>query len=156
MKKRLRRFAPNYHADLFSDMVWKLAQARGRFPFQTMPASYGDMRDRDSLQSYFKTDRVYSGARIDAQTLAGIADASLDFVISAHVIESCRLVPLGTKIFSFCARSRHSRFAHGKSGDESPGNIRTTWKELASRIIPHGRDRVSENPAVVVEGWANQ
>src|SRR6266478_1279476 len=48
------------------------------------------MRDRASLESYFKTNAVQSGEPIDAQTLAGIADASLDFVISAHVIEHLR------------------------------------------------------------------
>ena len=52
--------------------------------------SYGDMRDRASLESYFKTNAVQSGEPIDAQTLAGIADASFDFVISAHVIEHLR------------------------------------------------------------------
>ena len=52
--------------------------------------SYGDMRDRASLESYFKTNAVQSGEPLDAQTLAGIADASFDFVISAHVIEHLR------------------------------------------------------------------
>jgi SAM-dependent methyltransferase len=52
--------------------------------------SYGDIRDPVSLKSYFKTDAVQSGEPIDAQTLAGIADASLDFVISAHVIQHLR------------------------------------------------------------------
>jgi len=65
----------------------------GARPFPVPPGaqvSYGDMRDRASLESYFKTNAVQSGERIDAQTLAGIADASLDFVISAHVIEHLR------------------------------------------------------------------
>jgi SAM-dependent methyltransferase len=51
---------------------------------------YGDIRDRASLQSYFKTEAVQTGQSIDAQTLAGIANGSLDFVISAHVIEHLR------------------------------------------------------------------
>ena len=65
----------------------------GARPFPVPPGaqvSYGDMRDRAALQSYFKTDAVQSGREIDAQTLAAIADASLDFVISAHVIEHLR------------------------------------------------------------------
>jgi SAM-dependent methyltransferase len=51
---------------------------------------YGDVRDAESLQVYFKSEvpiAVKSGGRIDAQTLAGIPDESLDFVISAHVLE---------------------------------------------------------------------
>ncbi len=61
------------------------------FPVPTgAKVSYGDIRDPVSLKSYFKTDAVQSGEPIDAQTLAGIADASLDFVISAHVIEHLR------------------------------------------------------------------
>jgi SAM-dependent methyltransferase len=48
---------------------------------------YGDIRERAALESYFKTRAVSSDQRIDAQSLAGVADNSLDFVISAHVIE---------------------------------------------------------------------
>jgi SAM-dependent methyltransferase len=51
---------------------------------------YGDIRDRASIQDYFKSADVRSGGSIDAQTFAGIADDSLDFVISAHVIEHLR------------------------------------------------------------------
>jgi SAM-dependent methyltransferase len=57
--------------------------------------SYGDIRDRESLRSFFKTPEVVSGAYIDAQTFAGLADDSLDFVISAHVIEHLR-DPIGS------------------------------------------------------------
>jgi SAM-dependent methyltransferase len=52
--------------------------------------SYGDIRDQASLQNYFKSNAIQIGQRIDGQTLAGIANASLDFVISAHVIEHLR------------------------------------------------------------------
>jgi len=52
--------------------------------------SYGDMRDRASLENYFKTNTVQSGEPLDAQNLVGMANASLDFVISAHVIEHLR------------------------------------------------------------------
>ena len=52
--------------------------------------SYGDIRDLASLQSYFKSSAVQISQHIDAQTLAGVANASLDFVISAHVIEHLR------------------------------------------------------------------
>jgi ubiquinone/menaquinone biosynthesis C-methylase UbiE len=55
---------------------------------------YGDIRERAALESYFKTRSVSSGQRINAQTLAGVADNSLDFVISAHVIEHL-LDPIG-------------------------------------------------------------
>jgi hypothetical protein len=61
------------------------------FPVPTgTKVSYGDIRDPVSLKTYFRTDAVQSGEQIDAQTLGGIADASLDFVISAHVIEHLR------------------------------------------------------------------
>jgi hypothetical protein len=49
------------------------------------------MRDRASLESYFKTSAVQSGEPIDAQTLAGIANGSLDFVISAHLSNICAI-----------------------------------------------------------------
>ena len=61
--------------------------------------SYGDIRDLASLQSYFKGSAVQLSQRIDAQTLAGIANASLDFVISAHVIEHLR-DPIGAIVNS--------------------------------------------------------
>jgi SAM-dependent methyltransferase len=51
---------------------------------------YGDIRDTASIQDYFKTAEVRSGSPIDAQTFAGVANDSLDFVISAHVIEHLR------------------------------------------------------------------
>lgn len=56
---------------------------------------YGDIRDAASVQTYFKTENVRSGAQVDAQTFAGIDDGSLDFVISAHVIEHLR-DPIGS------------------------------------------------------------
>src|SRR5437016_13991102 len=61
------------------------------FPVPTgAKVSYGDIRDPVSLKSYFKTDAVQSGEPIDAQTLAGIAAASDDFGMSAHVSEHLR------------------------------------------------------------------
>ena len=62
---------------------------------QHVQVFYGDIRDAASIQTYFKTDDVRSGAQVDAQTFAGIDDASLDFVISAHVIEHLR-DPIGS------------------------------------------------------------
>ena len=56
---------------------------------------YGDIRDAASVEDYFKTADVRAGSPIDAQTFAGVADASLDFVISAHVIEHLR-DPIGS------------------------------------------------------------
>ena len=56
---------------------------------------YGDIRDADSVQTYFKTEDVRSGDRVDAQTFADIEDESMDFVISAHVIEHVRN-PIGS------------------------------------------------------------
>lgn len=61
----------------------------------TVRVTYGDIRDRTSLETYFKTDKVTSEATIDAQTFAGIETASYDFVICAHVIEHLR-DPLGS------------------------------------------------------------
>lgn len=51
---------------------------------------YGDIRGRESLQSYFSDSEIKSGAAVDAQTFAGLDGGSLDFVISAHVIEHLR------------------------------------------------------------------
>lgn len=48
---------------------------------------YGDIRDRPSLNEYFGNDQISLTGHVDAQTYAGVAPASLDFVISAHVIE---------------------------------------------------------------------
>ncbi|MCU0923601.1 MAG: class I SAM-dependent methyltransferase [Burkholderiaceae bacterium] len=62
----------------------------GSRPFPLPPQArcrYGDIRDQAQLASYFGTEQVSVEGRIDAQTMAGVAAASLDFVISAHVIE---------------------------------------------------------------------
>ena len=56
---------------------------------------YGDIRDTMSIQEYFKTAGVQSGSAIDAQTFAAITNDTLDFVISAHVIEHLR-DPIGS------------------------------------------------------------
>ena len=71
--------------------------------------SYGDVRDRASLESYFRTSAVQTGEPIDAQTLAEIADASLDFIISAHVIEHLR-DPIGAIVNSIRVLMRNSCF----------------------------------------------
>ncbi|CAN5540919.1 hypothetical protein BH18VER1_BH18VER1_18210 [soil metagenome] len=58
------------------------------FPLQeTVRVSYGDIRDLASVERYFDSRDVKVGSSIDAQTFAGIETDSLDFVISAHVIE---------------------------------------------------------------------
>ena len=57
--------------------------------------SYGDIRGMAAIQEYFKTADVRSESAIDGQTFAGIANDSLDFVISAHVIEHLR-DPIGS------------------------------------------------------------
>jgi SAM-dependent methyltransferase len=65
----------------------------GARPFPVPPdveVLYGDIREHASLQDYFKATEVQSGQQIDAQTFAGMAESSLDFVISAHVIEHLR------------------------------------------------------------------
>lgn len=62
----------------------------GSRPFPVPPQArcrYGDIRDQAQLADYFGTDRVSVEGRIDAQTMAGVPPDSLDFVISAHVIE---------------------------------------------------------------------
>jgi SAM-dependent methyltransferase len=48
---------------------------------------YGDVRDKDGLATYFKNDASPFDGNLDAQSMAGIQDESLDFAISAHVIE---------------------------------------------------------------------
>lgn len=48
---------------------------------------HGDVLDAASLAKYFGTDRVALDGAIDAQTMRGVPEASLDFAISAHVIE---------------------------------------------------------------------
>jgi SAM-dependent methyltransferase len=57
--------------------------------------SYGDIRSTAAIQEYFKTADVRSDKAIDGETFAGIANDSLDFVISAHVIEHLR-DPIGS------------------------------------------------------------
>lgn len=57
--------------------------------------SYGDIRKHDALESYFRTTALAPVQDIDAQTFAGIDNDSLDFVISAHVIEHLR-DPIGS------------------------------------------------------------
>lgn len=48
---------------------------------------YGDIRDKAALDHYFDGLDVALNGYVDAQTMAGVKDSSLDFVISAHVIE---------------------------------------------------------------------
>ncbi len=55
---------------------------------------YGDVRDEKALEQYFETAGSILDGNLDAQTFAGIADNSVDFVLSAHVIEHL-LDPLG-------------------------------------------------------------
>jgi SAM-dependent methyltransferase len=47
---------------------------------------YGDIRGAEALEAYFK-EKIPVPSFLDAQTLVGVADDTLDFVISAHVIE---------------------------------------------------------------------
>jgi hypothetical protein len=61
---------------------------------QGAQAAYGDSRDEVALTKFFATSAVTSGEQIDAQTFEGIFDESVDFLISAHVIEHLR-DPLG-------------------------------------------------------------
>ena len=61
----------------------------------TAKCFYGDIRDGEQLKAYFKADEVSIDGAIDAQTYVGIEDDSLDFVISAHVIEHLEN-PLGS------------------------------------------------------------
>jgi O-antigen biosynthesis protein len=59
---------------------------------------YGDIRDDATLLQYFaavKDHQIPGGAFIDAQALAGEADESLDFIITAHVIEHL-IDPIGS------------------------------------------------------------
>jgi hypothetical protein len=63
----------------------------GNRPFP-LPAGasviYGDVRNENELKIYFSDEFVHGGQTdIDAQTFQGIAPSSLDFIISAHVIE---------------------------------------------------------------------
>jgi uncharacterized protein (DUF111 family) len=51
---------------------------------------YGDIREKNSLQKYFQETKVKTGENINAQTFGGVENDSLDFVISAHVIEHPR------------------------------------------------------------------
>jgi SAM-dependent methyltransferase len=48
---------------------------------------YGDILDTPALAKYFGAQKVSFDGVIDAQTMQGIPLQSLDFVISAHVIE---------------------------------------------------------------------
>lgn len=48
---------------------------------------YGDIRDKGELEKYFSTSDISLSGRIDAQSMDSVEKDSLDFVISAHVIE---------------------------------------------------------------------
>jgi SAM-dependent methyltransferase len=61
---------------------------------------FGDIRDKASLQSYFSAAEVATGSCIDAQTFASLPDSSVDFIISAHVIEHLR-DPIGAIVSGF-------------------------------------------------------
>ncbi|OCP37927.1 hypothetical protein [Ensifer sp. LC163] len=70
----------------------------GDRPFPVGPGvkvSYGDIRDSSELRNHFGNDEVVDGHPIDAETFKGVAYESVDFIISAHVIEHlCN--PLGS------------------------------------------------------------
>ena len=69
-------------------MASRSAQGIAPFPLpEGARCQYGDIRDRAALNKYFANDRISLTGHVDAQTYAGVAPASLDFVISAHVIE---------------------------------------------------------------------
>ncbi|MBM2711149.1 methyltransferase domain-containing protein [Mesorhizobium caraganae] len=62
----------------------------GNRPFPVPPTAtviYGDIRDNETLKTHFADKNITEGGFIDAETFAGTRHASLDFVISAHVIE---------------------------------------------------------------------
>ncbi|MCX5946875.1 MAG: methyltransferase domain-containing protein [Cyanobacteria bacterium] len=48
---------------------------------------YGDVLNEEDLKKYHSSTDVVAGARLNAQTMEGIPPDSLDFVISAHVLE---------------------------------------------------------------------
>jgi SAM-dependent methyltransferase len=58
------------------------------FPLpRTATCDYGDIRDAHGLKAYFQGEDSPASATVDAQTFGGVRDLTLDFVISAHVIE---------------------------------------------------------------------
>jgi SAM-dependent methyltransferase len=62
----------------------------GNRPFPVPPTAtviYGDIRDNETLKSHFADQNITEGGFIDAETFAGTRLESLDFIISAHVIE---------------------------------------------------------------------
>lgn len=58
---------------------------------------YGDIRHGAPLKQYFHGAQSPVAARIDAQTFSGFPERTLDFVISAHVIEHLR-DPIGALV----------------------------------------------------------
>lgn len=58
------------------------------FPVPSMATViYGDIRDNETLKTHFADPNITQGGFIDAETFAGTKLESLDFIISAHVIE---------------------------------------------------------------------
>ncbi|MBZ9768446.1 class I SAM-dependent methyltransferase [Mesorhizobium sp. CA6] len=58
------------------------------FPVPSMATViYGDIRDNETLRNHFADRNITEGGFIDAETFAGTKLNSLDFIISAHVIE---------------------------------------------------------------------
>ena len=48
---------------------------------------YGDVRSEKALEQYFEIGGSLLDGQLDAQTFSGVADSSVDCVLSAHVIE---------------------------------------------------------------------
>ncbi|MER8462624.1 hypothetical protein [Mesorhizobium sp. M1396] len=62
----------------------------GNRPFPVPPTAtvmYGDIRDNETLKTHFADRNITEGGFIDAETFAGTKPESLNFIISAHVIE---------------------------------------------------------------------
>lgn len=132
----------------------------GNRPFPVPPGVrvfYGDIRDRAALQGFFDGEAVMEGKTIDAQTFAGIADSSLDFIICAHVIEHLRdpvgsivsalrvIRPGGVHIlavpdlrFTFDRRRPETTVAHllGDYVDGGAGTSRQAYEEHLRYVHP--------------------
>lgn len=72
----------------------------GSRPFPLPPTAvviHGDIRDEATLRKYFQARNVRRDEVIDAQSFTSIPDGSIDFLISAHVIEHLR-DPIGSVV----------------------------------------------------------
>jgi hypothetical protein len=108
----------------------------------------GDIRERNALEKYFQESESENEIKIDeyidAQTFAGIKNESLDFVISAHVIEHLR-DPIGSIVNATRAQTHwHSHFGCARHASHfRPGSPRNNYRSCPGGLRRRRREYLS-------------